>query len=192
VHSTHLAPEDVAWLGRARARAVHCPTADLRLGAGIAPVAALLEAGCDVALGTGPAAATDDFDFVREARLAALLAAGGGGDPGAVSAPTALRMATLGGAAALGVDDRTGSLRPGKWADVACFDLSRLPAVAHDDPLVALLHSGGRDFVSNVWVAGRLACADGVPARLDREDLASRAAVWRRRMLADAGPAARQ
>jgi 5-methylthioadenosine/S-adenosylhomocysteine deaminase len=192
LHATHLGPEDVAWLGRARTRVVHSPTADLKLGGGIAPVVALLEAGCDVALGSGPAVATNDVDLGREARLALLLTAGTHGGPAALPAAAALRMATLAGATALGIDDRTGSLRAGKWADLACFDVAKLPAVAHEDPLTALVQSGGRDFVTDTWVAGRPACANGAPVRLDLADLASRAAGWRRRMLADGSPAARQ
>lgn len=192
VHVTHLTREEIASAGRARMRAVHCPVADLRLGSGIAPVGALLEAGVEVCLGSGPAALTSDFDLVHAARLAALLAAGTSGDPAALPASAALRMATLQGAAALGLDDQTGSLVAGKWADVTCFALHAPPALAFDDPVVALLHAGGRDFVTDVWIGGRQAFGDGAPVRLDVADLASRAANWRRRTVAGAGPAARQ
>lgn len=192
VHVTHFSPEEIAAAGRARMRAVHCPTADLKLGGGIAAIPALLDAGVEVCLGSGPAVATSDLDLVREARLAALLATGTSGDPAALPASLALRLATLNGAAALGVDDQTGSLAAGKWADATCFDLHRLPAVAFDDPVAAVVHAGARDFVTDVWVGGRQAYADCAATRVDAAQVATRAAEWRRRMLAGAPPVARQ
>jgi 5-methylthioadenosine/S-adenosylhomocysteine deaminase len=192
VHATQLGPDELAAAGRARIRAVHCPTADLKLGAGIAAVPALLEAGVDVSLGSGPAVATSDLDLVHEMRLAALLAAGTSGDPGALPPPAVLRLATLHGAAALGIDDETGSLTVGKWADLACFDLGRLPTAAFTDPLAALVHAGGRDLVTDAWVGGRPVYGRDAPSRRDPAELAARAADWRRRMLAGGPPAARQ
>ena len=192
VHATQLGPEEIAAAGRARMRAVHCPTADLKLGGGIAAVPALLEAGVEVCLGSGPAASTSDLDLLREARLAALLAAGTTGDPGALPPAAALRLATLSGAAALGIDDRTGSLVAGKWADVACFDVTRVPALAFDDPVAALVHAGARDFVTDVWVGGRHVHGDAGPTRLDVAEIATRAAACRHRMVAGGPPGARQ
>jgi 5-methylthioadenosine/S-adenosylhomocysteine deaminase len=189
VHLVHVGRDDVALAGRTRLRVVHCPAADLALGSGIAPVGALRDAGAEVSLG---ADATVDLDLLREARLAGLLAAGVGGDAARLAARDLLRMATLSGAAALGLDADTGSLAPGRWADLACFDLSRLPATGVDDPVVALVHAGGCDFTTDVWVGGRLAWRDGLPTRLDPTDLATRAAAWRDRRLAGGTPAARQ
>jgi 5-methylthioadenosine/S-adenosylhomocysteine deaminase len=192
VHFAHVGQDEIVAAGRARIRAVHCPTADLALGAGVAPVPALLEAGVDVCLGSGPAVVTGDLDLVREMRLASLLATGTSGDTTALPPSLALRLATLHGAAALGIDDQTGSLAIGKWADFACFDLAQLPTLAIDDPLVALVRAGGRDLVTDVWVAGREVYANGSPTRLDAADVAARAADWRRRRLAGVPAAARQ
>ena len=192
VHAVRFGAEEIDVAGRAGLHVVHCPTSNLKLGSGIAPVPALLEAGVNVALGTDGAASANDLDLVRELRLAALLAAGTSGDAAAVPPRAALRMATLAGAEALGIADATGSLAPGKWADLACFDLGRLPAVPVTDPVAALVGAGGRDFVSDVWVAGRAVVAQGRLTRIDTTEVATRAAGWRTRMLADATGAATQ
>lgn len=187
VHGTHFASEDVASAARSHLRVVHTPTCDLARGHGIAPVAAFLEAGVEVCVATGRDPATHGFDLLRQAGLAALLASGTSGEPAAVPARAALRMATLSGAAALGLDDAIGSLTPGKWADLACFDVGRLPATPHDDPVGALVSAGARDFVTDVWVAGKRVHGEGASARLDSTEVALRAADRRRRMVA--GPA---
>ena len=185
VHAVRFGAEDIELAARTGLHVVHCPTANLKLGSGVAPVPALLAAGVNVALGSDGAASANDLDLVREMRLASLLAAGTSGDASAVAPGLALRMATLAGAEALGIADRTGSLTPGKWADVTCFDLGRLPAVPVADPVAALVGSGGRDFVTDVWVAGRRALSGGRLARLDAADVVTRATGWRTRMLAD-------
>jgi 5-methylthioadenosine/S-adenosylhomocysteine deaminase len=184
VHATHFGSEDVATAARSHVRVVHTPTADLARGHGIAPIAALLEAGVEVCVATGRDPATYGFDPVRQAGLAALLAGGTTGEPAAVPARVALRMATLAGAASLGLDDEIGSLRPGKWADLACFDLARLPSTPHDDPVATLVAAGARDYVTDVWVAGKRVYGEGAAARLDPDEVALRAADRRRRMLA--------
>jgi 5-methylthioadenosine/S-adenosylhomocysteine deaminase len=192
LHGTRFGVDEVAAAGRARLRLVHLPTADLAAGYGVAPVAALAEAGVEVGVGTGTGAASYGFDLLREARLAALLASGTSGDPTAVSATATLRLATLGGAAALGLEDAIGSLAPGKWADLTCFMLESLAVTPHDEPLAALVHAGGRESVTDVWVAGRRVHGDGAAARLDSKDVARRAVDWRRRLLAGSAPGARE
>lgn len=191
-HATHFGADDVAAAASAALRIVHTPTFDLDRGHGIAPVGALLEAGVEIAVATGRDPPTYGYDLLAQARLAALLAAGTRGDAAAVRPDAALRMATLGGAAALGLDDEIGTLAPGKWADLACFDLARLPATPFDDPVAALVHAGGRDFATDTWIAGRHAHGAGATGRFDAAELARRATEWRRRMLAGPGPAARE
>lgn len=192
VHFVHVGPDEIALAARAGIRVVHCPTANLRHGRGIAPVPALLEAGVPVCIGTDGADGGSAQDVLRELRLAMLLASGTTGRPAVLSPAQGLRMATLAGAEALGLDTVTGSLAVGKWADVACFDLGRTPALPVADPLDTLAYVAGRDFVSDVWVAGRRLVTAGVPARPLAADLATRVAEWRVRTLAADAPAARE
>lgn len=184
VHFVQASTAEIALAARAGLRVVHCPTANLRHGLGIAPVPGLLDAGVVVGIGTDGADGGSAQDVLRELRLALLLAAGTTGRPAVLSPAQGLRMATLAGAQALGLDAVSGSLVPGKWADVACFDLGRTPALPVADPLDALAYAAGRDFVSDVWVAGRRLVTAGVPARPLGADLATRIAEWRMRMLA--------
>jgi 5-methylthioadenosine/S-adenosylhomocysteine deaminase len=103
-------PVDIDLLSAQGCHVVHCPTSNLKLANGIAPIAALVARGVNVALGTDSAASNKRIDVFGEARLAALIAKAATGDAASLPAATVLRMATLGGAAALGLDDKLGSL----------------------------------------------------------------------------------
>jgi len=174
VHCVHASAAEIERLAHAGASAIHCPASNLRLGSGIAPLSDMRQAGLNVALGTDGAASNDSLDILAEARLAALLACGTTGNGHAVSAHEALEMATLSGARALGLADVTGSLVPGKWADVACIALHG-PAI---DPVAdvaqAVIHAAGRAAVSDVWVAGRSVVRDRRLVHIDTEDLLAR------------------
>jgi 5-methylthioadenosine/S-adenosylhomocysteine deaminase len=90
----------------------------------------------------------------------------------------ALRAATHGGAAVLGLDGEVGTLEIGKWADLCCLDLSGPGTQPVRDPLTQLVFGGGRDIVSDVWVAGRQLLSGGELTRLDWPEVAARAAAW--------------
>src|SRR5262245_30782497 len=124
-HCVHVDDGEIRALKNANAGVAHCPTSNLKLAAGIAPVARMLELGLAVGIGTDGPASNNDLDMFEETRLAALLAKGSG-DPTAVPARTALAMATRLGAAALHVDSLTGSLEPGKRADLIVLDVDTL------------------------------------------------------------------
>src|SRR5262245_55686848 len=124
-HCVHVDDGEMRALKNANAGVAHCPTSNLKLAAGIAPVARMLELGLAVGIGTDGPASNNDLDMFEETRLAALLAKGSG-DPTAVPARTALAMATRLGAAALHVDSLTGSLEPGKRADLIVLDVDTL------------------------------------------------------------------
>jgi len=136
-HGVHFNGAEIRRLGRGRVGVAHCPTSNMRLGSGIAPVHALAKAGCPVGLGVDGSASNDGSHMLAEARQALLLGRVARGAD-AVKVGDALRMATLGGAACLGRDD-IGSLEPGKRADVALFDLRDLGYSGAGDPLLALL-----------------------------------------------------
>src|SRR2546423_3023323 len=118
VHAVHLEAEDVALLSRHGCSVVHCPSSNLKLASGFAPIAKLAAAGVNVALGTDGAASNNRLDMFQEMRTAALLAKAVAGDAQAMPAAAALNAATLGGARALGLADRIGSIAAGKAADL--------------------------------------------------------------------------
>ena len=136
-HGVHFNRAEIRRLGRAHVGVAHCPTSNMRLGSGIAPVHALAAAGCPVGLGVDGSASNDGSHMLAEARQALLLGRVARGAD-AVKVEDALRMATAGGAACLGRDD-IGSLEPGKRADVALFDLRDLGYSGAGDPLLGLL-----------------------------------------------------
>src|SRR4051812_24972001 len=134
-HCVHVDDGEIRALKNANCGVAHNPTSNLKLGAGVAPVARMLELGVDVGIGTDGAASNNDLDLFEEMRLAALLAKGTSGDPTAIPARAALAMATRLGARAMHMDHLTGSLEPSKRADLIVLDLDRLhnvPAFGHD------------------------------------------------------------
>jgi 5-methylthioadenosine/S-adenosylhomocysteine deaminase len=154
VHAVHLAAEEIVLLAQRGASVAHCPASNLKLGSGIAQIAELLKAGVNIGLGTDGAASNDRLDMVSEMRLAALLAKGVHRDASVVPAASALEAATLGGARALGLDRRIGSIELGKDADLAAFDFSSMETQPVYDPVTQLVYAAGREHVSDVWVAG--------------------------------------
>ncbi len=154
VHAVHLDATEIALLAQRGATLAHCPSSNLKLASGIAPIAAALAAGVNLALGTDGAASNNRLDLTTEARLAALLAKGASGDAAAAPAAAILEAATLGGARALGLARRIGSIEDGKEADLVAFDLSGIETQPCFDPLSHLVYACGREQVSDVWVAG--------------------------------------
>ncbi|MDR1648098.1 MAG: TRZ/ATZ family hydrolase [Zoogloeaceae bacterium] len=155
VHAVHLDTGEIALLAQRGCHIAHCPTSNLKLGSGIAPLAALLEAGVNVGLGTDGAASNNRLDLFQEMRLASLLAKGFSRDAGAVPAWKALRMATCNAARALGLGEKTGTLATGYAADLIAVDLDALELHPCFDPVSHLVHCAGREHVSHVWVGGK-------------------------------------
>jgi cytosine/adenosine deaminase-related metal-dependent hydrolase len=180
-HCVHLSPEEIRLFGETGTGVAHCPSSNFRLGSGIAPVRALLEAGAPVGLGVDGSASNDSSNMLAEARQA-LLAHRLGADPSRwITAEEVLWMATRGGAACLGRDD-IGSLEPGKAADLVIVDTRRLSyAGAGSDPLAALVFSPFPEPVDTVIVHGRVVVEGGrlvrvdVPALVERADAISAA-----------------
>jgi 5-methylthioadenosine/S-adenosylhomocysteine deaminase len=154
----------------------HNPSSNLKLGAGVAPVARMLELGVNVGIGTDGAASNNDLDMFEEMRLAALLAKGTTGDPTAIPARTALLMATRLGASALHMDHLTGSIEPGKRADLIVVDLDRLhnvPAFRHDAGAVysQIVYAAKSTDVVDVMCNGRWLMRDRALLTLDEQAL---------------------
>ena len=161
VHSVHLTPGEIALLGRHGCSVAHCPSSNLKLASGFAPVAALAAAGVNLALGTDGAASNNRLDLMQEMRLAALLAKAVSGDAAALPAHAALRAATLGGARALGLDAEIGTLAPGKCADLAALRIAGPELAPCYDPVSHVVYAAGRENVTDVWVAGRRLVREG-------------------------------
>lgn len=182
VHMTHLEAGEIDRFASSGGHVVHCPESNLKLASGFCPVARLLKAGVNVALGTDGAASNNDLDMFSELHTAALLAKGVAGDASALPAASALSMATIHGARALGLADETGSLEVGKSADLVAVDLHRLQTQPVYHPISQLVYASGREQVRHVWVAGSQLVNDGELTTLDHADLLERAAYWRNRI----------
>ena len=182
VHAVHLSPADIELLARQRCHVVHCPTSNLKLASGIAPVAELLANDVNVALGTDGAASNNRQDVLAEMRLATLLAKVRAGDAAAVPAQQALELATLGGACALGLSQSIGSIVAGKKADLVAIDLGQLDDAPLYDPISHLVHVTGRERVTDVWVAGERVVRDRRLAMLDEAALLARAQLWQQKL----------
>ncbi|MBL8384096.1 MAG: TRZ/ATZ family hydrolase [Burkholderiales bacterium] len=181
VHAVHLDAGDIALLASHGASVAHCPASNLKLGSGIAPLAALLDAGVNLGIGTDGAASNNRLDMFGEMRLAALLAKGAAGRADLLPAAQALACATLGGARALGLDALIGSLVPGKAADLVAVDFGRLEMRPCYDPLSHLVYTAERSDVTDVWVAGKHVVREQQLTAPAAADLATLAGLWQNR-----------
>jgi 5-methylthioadenosine/S-adenosylhomocysteine deaminase len=183
VHMTQLDESEILQYAETGGHIIHCPESNLKLASGFCPVAACLDAGVNVALGTDGAASNNDQDMLAEMRVAALLAKGVSGRADALPAMQALKMATINGAKALGLDAEIGSLKPGKAADVVAIDLSDVETQPVFNPLAQIVYAVSRHQVSDVWVAGRKLLNKRQLMGTDLNDLRQRAAAWQQRLV---------
>jgi len=178
VHMTQLEEQEISAFAETGASVVHCPESNLKLASGFCPVAELMAADINVALGTDSAASNNDLDMFSEMRTAALLAKGVADDASALPAQDALRMATLNGAIALGIAHETGSLESGKRADITAVDLSGADTQPIYYPVSQLVYATGRDKVSDVWVSGKQVLRNKLLTTMDHQEILSRTADW--------------
>ncbi|PTD97286.1 TRZ/ATZ family hydrolase [Pseudothauera lacus] len=184
VHAVHADATDIDLLARHGCSVAHCPTSNMKLASGIAPVERLLAAGINTGLGTDGAASNNRLDMFAEMRQAALLAKVASGDATAVPAHVALRMATLDGARALGLGERIGSIGAGKLADLCAVNLATLETQPCFDPVSHLVYAVGREHVSHVWVGGRCVLDKGKPLLHGHDnELLRLAAVWQTKLV---------
>jgi 5-methylthioadenosine/S-adenosylhomocysteine deaminase len=182
VHAVHLDAREIALLARYGCSVAHCPSSNLKLASGFAPVAALAAAGVNVALGTDGAASNNRLDLLHEMRLAALLAKAVAGDAEAMPAHAALRAATLGGALALGLEARIGSLAPGKAADLVAVGIEGPELSPCYDIASQLVYAAGREHVSHVWVDGEARIRNGIMVNSGHSGLDDRIELWQNRL----------
>ncbi len=161
VHAVHLENHEIELLARHGASVAHCPSSNLKLASGFAPIHKLHAAGVNIGLGSDGAASNNRLDLFQEMRLAALLAKGASGDTQAMPAHAALHAATLGGARALGLDRNLGSIIPGKSADLCAVEFASPGLLPCYNPVSHLVYAAGRENVTHVWVEGKARLLDG-------------------------------
>ncbi|MEI2794132.1 TRZ/ATZ family hydrolase [Pseudoxanthomonas sp. F11] len=182
IHMTQLTEAEIHLCAERGVSVVHCPESNLKLASGFCPACALERAGVNLAVGTDGCASNNDLDMFSETRTAALLAKAVAQDAAALDAFSALRAATLGGAKAIGFDDRVGSIEPGKEADLVCVDLSALETQPLHHVVSQLIYATGRQQVSDVWIAGRARLRQRMLVDIDIEGVLSNARQWRERI----------
>jgi 5-methylthioadenosine/S-adenosylhomocysteine deaminase len=153
-HCVHVDEEEIELLAESGVAVAHCPRSNALLGCGIAPLAALRDAGIRVCIATDSPASTPSFDMFDEMRAAIAGARARERRPDALTAADALELATLGGARALGLDDETGSIVPGKWADLTVLSFAGTSFVPWEDPVTAAVLGGSPERVLATLVSG--------------------------------------
>jgi 5-methylthioadenosine/S-adenosylhomocysteine deaminase len=187
IHCVRVDPTDISFIADAGCAVAHCPASNAKFGHGVAPVWSMLDAGIRVGLGSDSVASNNQMDLLGEARLAALFQNAVGGRADAVTAEQALALATIGGARALGLDGRIGTLDVGKAADLAAFPLDGARGVPTTDPVAAAIFALPGTPARLVAVAGRELVRDGqIVTRIDADTAvrvqksATAMAAWRK------------
>ncbi len=179
VHMTQLQTDEFEVLQRYGVNVVHCPQSNMKLASGFCPVSRLLDNNINIALGTDGAASNNDLDMLGELQSAALLAKAVSGNAASVPAYMALRMATINGAKALGIDTITGSLVKGKAADIIAIDLDAIETQPIYHPVSQIVYSATREQVSDVWVQGKHLLKGRRLMTVDIEKIKEQAREWK-------------
>ena len=182
VHMTTLGSQDIETVAAHGAHIVHCPRSNMKLGSGACSVTKLKSAGVNVALGTDGAASNNRLNGMAEMQSAALLAKLESGDPTALSASQAIKMATLDGARALGLDHVTGSLEAGKSADFIAIDITGLHMAPNHQVESNIVYAASGTEVTHSWIAGKNVVKNGQLQSLDSDALRHKAADWRAKL----------
>jgi 5-methylthioadenosine/S-adenosylhomocysteine deaminase len=180
-HCVHVAEKDIEILAAHGATAAHCPTSNLKLACGIAPVAEMLHGGVNVALGTDGAGSAGDLNIVEEMRLAAVLAKQRAGNPEVLPPSEALRCATSRGATALGLGKELGTIEPGRRADGVLVSMKGPHLCPGHDPRADLVYAAQGSDVVAVFVDGRPLLLGGELQTLDEEEIVARCRQLARR-----------
>ncbi|MEJ2225185.1 MAG: amidohydrolase [Syntrophobacterales bacterium] len=188
VHAVWLEPADIEIFAGRDVKVSHCPESNLKLAAGVAPVPELLARGVTVGLGTDGAASNNNLDLFGEMSLTARLHKVWQGDPTVLPAPEVVALATREGARVLGLEDRVGTLSPGKQADLIVVDLNQAHLTPLYDPYSHLVYAARSADVRHVMVAGRWLLKDRRFLTLDWGDLATRARDYARDLADFIGP----
>ena len=182
VHCVHLNDQDMATLAKNKASIVHNPSSNMKLGSGIADIAKMLKQNLNISLGTDSSASNNRLDIMEEMRLAALLIKGSTKSPESFSANEAIKMATINGAKALGLESIIGSIEKNKKADLVAIDLNSIENQPIYNPLTTLVYSSSRSDVSYVWIDGEIKLKDKKLVKIDEERIIQLAKKWQRKL----------
>ncbi|MDI1361308.1 TRZ/ATZ family hydrolase [Methylotenera sp.] len=177
-HGVHLLDSEIDMLAEFGCHIAHCPSSNLKLASGIAPISKLLAKGVNVGLGSDGAASNNRIDIFAEMRLSALLAKGISEDATVIPAHQALEMATINAAKAMGLEDKIGSIEIGKLADLTAVKLNESIINPCYDPISHLVYTCGREHVSHTWVAGELRYSNGLYANIEPLELKEIINTW--------------
>lgn len=182
VHCVHLNDQDMATLAKNKVSIVHNPSSNMKLGSGIADIAKMLKQNLNISLGTDSSASNNRLDIMEEMRLAALLIKGSTKSPESFSANEAIKMATINGAKALGLESIIGSIEKNKKADLVAIDLNSIENQPIYNPLTTLVYSSSRSDVSYVWIDGEIKLKDKKLVKIDEERIIQLAKKWQRKL----------
>lgn len=182
VHMTQLTTDDISRYAESGAHIVHCPESNLKLASGFCQVSDCLNAGINVALGTDGAASNNDLNMLGEMRTAALLGKAVSQNASAIPAMTALQMATINGAKAIGLEQEIGSLTVGKAADVIAIDLNHLETQPLYCPISQVVYAASRQQVTDLWVAGKRLLKNRQLTTINEASLREKNALWQQRL----------
>ena len=178
VHMTQLNDQELNWCADSGVHIVHCPESNLKLASGFCPVSKLEHHGINITIGTDGAASNNDLDMFAEMRQAALLAKAVAQDASTIPAQTALEMATINAAKALGIEEITGSLEIGKAADMIVVDFCDIESQPCYDVVSQLVYATGRDKVTDVWVDGKQLLKDRQLTTLNQANIIQNTKDW--------------
>ena len=182
VHCVHLNDQDMATLAKNKVSIVHNPSSNMKLGSGISDIAKMLKQNLNISLGTDSSASNNRIDIMEEMRLAALLIKGSTKSPELFSANEAIKMATINGAKALGLESIIGSIEKNKKADLVAIDLNSIENQPIYNPLTTLVYSSSRSDVSYVWIDGEIKLKDKKLVKIDEERIIQLAKKWQRKL----------
>lgn len=181
-HCVHVSPEDIETLAELEVGVSHNPVSNLKLGSGVAPVPAMLEAGVKLALGTDGPASNNTLDLLRDAQIAALVHKGVSGEPTALPARSVLELLTVGGARVLGLDHKVGTLREGLEGDLICIGTDAPAGVPLYEPESFLVYAARASSVRHVLVRGRVLVRNGALTTIDLDEVTAKAKELARRI----------
>ncbi len=182
VHMAHLQDEEIEHFSKTGAHVIHCPQSNMKLASGFCPVQKLIDNSVNVALGTDGAASNNDLDMLAEMQSAAMLGKAVAGDASAVSAETALAMATINGARALGISEVTGSLEIGKAADITAINLNEPETQPLYNPVSQIVYAADRRQVTDVWCNGNRLLQGRILQTLDIDEIKAGTASWQQKI----------
>jgi len=174
-HCVHLTEQEIERLAETGTSVAHCPSSNLKLSSGIAPIAALVENGVNVGIGTDGPASNNDLDLLHEAQLAALMQKGVTGDPRVLPAEKVFSMLTIDGARAMGLEDKIGSIEVGKFADLVMIDVNSANLTPCYNLCSHLIYAASIGDVKHVMIAGKMLMEDRVLLTLNEQEIKDRA-----------------